>query len=135
LERLVREAAEQIAELIAEIGDDVVSLRLDVGARPGLVLDGRAGRARGDGRAAELGLVQVGRVGTDAGLVNRPSVKPPWPVPIGVGVGYSASTSGMVWPLRVTVSVVGSPPAWSSTRLAIVAACCESPRPVIQKMA
>ena len=47
LERLVREAAQEIAELVAEVGDDVVALRLDVGARAGLVLDRRAGRAGG----------------------------------------------------------------------------------------
>src|SRR4029079_17972102 len=33
LERLVREAAQEVAELVADVGDDVVALRLDVRAR------------------------------------------------------------------------------------------------------
>jgi len=42
LERLVREAAQEIAELVAEVGDDVVAERLDVRAGRALVVDGRA---------------------------------------------------------------------------------------------
>jgi hypothetical protein len=38
-----------------------------------------------------------------------------------VGGGYSASTSGMVFPLSVTVSMFWKPAALSSWRLAIVA--------------
>src|SRR3954469_13379554 len=87
LERLVGEVAQQIAELIAEVGDDLVALRLDVCAGSLLVLNGRAGRTRRDRRTAELRLVEVGRYEPTGGLVNRPSVKPPWPVLIAVGVG------------------------------------------------
>src|SRR5512133_3551433 len=65
LERPVREAAEKIAELVAEVADDVVALRLDVGARSGLVLNRRARHPLLDERPAELGLVQVGRVLAD----------------------------------------------------------------------
>ena len=42
LERLVGEPAEEIAELVTEVRDDVVALRLDVRARAGLVRDRRA---------------------------------------------------------------------------------------------
>src|SRR5438046_6029204 len=68
LERLVREAALEIAELVAQVGDDVVALRLDVGARPGLVLESRTGPPRVDVRPAELRLVEVGRVRADRRL-------------------------------------------------------------------
>jgi hypothetical protein len=44
LERLVREAAVEVAELVAEVGDDVIAERLDVLARERLVLRRRARR-------------------------------------------------------------------------------------------
>src|SRR5262245_32825019 len=69
------------------------------------------------------------------GFVNRPSVNPPCPVSIAVGAGYPASTSGIVFPLSVTDVMSESPAAVSLCRLATVAWCCESPRPVIQKIA
>src|SRR3954452_21065082 len=68
LERLVGEVAQEIAELVAEVGDDLVAVRLDVRAGSRLVLDGRAGNTRRDRGTAELGLVQVGGVRVDRRL-------------------------------------------------------------------
>src|SRR3954468_5402222 len=78
LERLVGEVAQEIAELVAEVGDDLVAVRLDVRAGSRLVLDGPAGLdlvweggkvpPRRDRGTAELGLVQVGGVRVDRRL-------------------------------------------------------------------
>src|SRR3954469_15158621 len=68
LERLVGEVAQQIAELIAEVGDDLVALPLDVCAGPHFVGKGGPERTRRDRRTAELRLVEVGRVRADRRL-------------------------------------------------------------------
>ena len=86
LERAIREATEQVAVLVAEVGHDVVALRLDVGARPRLVRNGRAGRRGGDGRAAERRVVEVARVRADwrlgeqaVGVAAVGRCRPAWP--------------------------------------------------------
>ena len=71
LEGAVGEPALEIAELVAEVGDDVVAERLDVGAGRRLVVDCRARPVRDRRRTAALevvGVVGDGRLGEQAVL-------------------------------------------------------------------